>query len=89
MALRLACVHFASAVTFSGLRLPIPLPARHTRALRPLGARPEVRKLEFVQDGCSRLEKRAFKRILKALDFGAEQQTRRCVCRPAAPVRQR
>ncbi len=86
MALRLACAQFAGAVTFCGLRLPIPLPARHVRALRPLAARPEVRKLDFVQDGCGRLEKRAFKRVLKALDFGADQGARRCACRPAAPA---
>ncbi|KAK9840578.1 hypothetical protein WJX81_002758 [Elliptochloris bilobata] len=77
LALRMACTQYAGAVTFCGLRLPVPLPARHARMLRPLCMRPAVHKLEFVQDGCSRLEKRALKRVLKALQIGAELMKRR------------
>lgn len=70
-------MQYANAVAFCGLRLPIPLLARHTRTLRPVGLRPAVRKLEFVQEGCSRLEKRVLKRLLKALQFSSELGMRR------------
>ena len=79
-------MQYADAVAFCGLRLPIPLPARHMRTLRPLGMRPAVRKLEFVQEGCSRLEKRVLKRLLKALQFGSELGKRRCAGAAVEPV---